>query len=351
MICENVLPQEGNKFDLELGVSLPDLFPNLNGVSEYVLQVSLADRGIKNLCFSNVMACLRFEKDGSPFHALIPRRAVPQVRAGQIQFIPQNASVELLRTFTTSRYVIEGTTAEEALESHLHESLHDLLDRLNRVLKAIPFADPSGGLIYSGAYSPATFDSFYFMLRGAADTRGHGRVAFHGGRTILRPPNLPAECENSLRRYLDGTTPLDDIKALLHTARVFLDGGVAEYVLLLSVIAAEVATQRFVHKKLLAAGVSEKRLKEMGKDLPYSVMLNVLVYAVTPKDKRPDTVLLGKMNRARKLRNDYMHYGLLPSEQEEIAEIYHDTEKYVEYLREIEAWLMEGDSTNKQGLP
>jgi len=273
-------------------------------------------------------------------HALIPRCAIPGVRSGQIQFIPKDASVELLRSFASSRYSIQGRTAEEALELHLEGSIHDFIERLNRVLRVLPLADPSGGLVYSVAYSKTAFDGFYFILRGHPKTPlGHGRVSPHLGRTLLRPPSLSLECESSLRSHLDGTLPVDDIAALLQSARVFLDSGVTEYVLLLSVIAAEVATQRFIHKRLLAAGASNRRLNDLEKDLTYSIMLNLVLCAVTPNGKKPTPDLVGKMNRARQLRNEYMHNGLLPTREAEVAEIYHSTKEYVEYLREVEAYL------------
>ena len=345
VICEDVLPQDGNRFDLELGVNLPDLFPSLESSPEYAVEVLLPDRGTRTLCFSNVMARLRFDKDGSPMHALVPRRSIPSVRVGEVEFIPRDASVELLRTFASSRYVIDGATAEEALESHLAENIHDFIERLNRVLKVLPFADPHGGLIYSVAYSPTTFDGFYFVLRGRSDTPfGHGRVTAHAGRTILWPPILSSEYVSILRRYLDGSLATDDIEGLLHSARVFLDGGVTEYVLLLSVIAAEVATQRFVHKRLLAAGASKKRLNDLEKDLTYGLSLNLILYAVIPKDKTPDPHLMGKMNRARQLRNEYMHNGLRPTDEKEIAGIYQSTKEYVGYLREVEACMDEADA-------
>ncbi len=112
--------------------------------------------------------------------------------------------------------------------------------------------------------------------------------------------------------------------------------GVKEYVLLLSVIAAEVATQRFIHKSLLGSSVSKTKLEEAEKDLTYSLMLNVVLVAVTPKNKKPDKGLLGKMNRARSLRNGYMHNGELPEDSKEIVDLYENTKEFVKYLRELD---------------
>ena len=109
-----------------------------------------------------------------------------------------------------------------------------------------------------------------------------------------------------------------------------------EYVLLLSVIAAEVATQRFVHKRLLGSSVSKNKLDEFEKDLTYSLMLNVVLISVTPENMKPDKELLGKMNRARSLRNGYMHNGELPDDPKEIMDLYEHTKKFVKYLRDLD---------------
>src|SRR5262249_30416963 len=259
---ENVRPKDGDKFQLELGVVLPDLFPNLEGHPEYVVPVA-HEGTTRELAFSNVMARLRFTRDEHLLHALIPRQALPKVRAGEVDFIPKEASVELLRTFSTCRFDIQGTTAEEALEEQCDACIHDMIERLNRFLKIMPFVDFAEGRVYSIAYSPANLPPFYFILKGDSEENlGHGWISPHVGRTMLNPPDLPSEQVALLTAYLGGTKNVDDVQALLHAARTFLDGGVNEYVLLLSVIAAEVATQRFVEKRLLATSVSKTKLLE-----------------------------------------------------------------------------------------
>jgi hypothetical protein len=45
--------------------------------------------------------------------------------------------------------------------------------------------------------------------------------------------------------------------------------------------------------------------------------------------------LVGKMNRARGLRNAYMHTGAIPKDHNEVVELFELTKRYVEYLRSI----------------
>jgi len=100
-LFEKVLPRDRSQFQLELGAILPDLLPNLEGKPEFTLLVA-NEGNTRDLCFSNVMARLRYVKDNQLLHALIPRRVLPLVRAGEVDFIPRDAAVELLRTFSTS---------------------------------------------------------------------------------------------------------------------------------------------------------------------------------------------------------------------------------------------------------
>lgn len=42
------------------------------------------------------------------------------------------------------------------------------------------------------------------------------------------------------------------------------------------------------------------------------------------------------MNRARSLRNDYMHDGDLPKDPKEIVDLYENTKRFVKYLRQLD---------------
>ena len=101
-------------------------------------------------------------------------------------------------------------------------------------------------------------------------------------------------------------------------------------------IAAEVATQRYVHRRLNEEGVSKNKLDNAKGDLKYSLMLNTVLNAVTPTARKPNNDLVGKMNRARNMRNDYMHNGIQPNDATEIAELYTRTVEYVKYIKSLE---------------
>jgi hypothetical protein len=66
------------------------------------------------------------------------------------------------------------------------------------------------------------------------------------------------------------------------------------------------------------------------------VMLDIVRFAVAPSGKQPDKELVGKMNRARGLRNEYMHKGVRPKDPGEIAALLDSTREYVCSLRAAE---------------
>lgn len=55
-----------------------------------------------------------------------------------------------------------------------------------------------------------------------------------------------------------------------------------------------------------------------------------------PSGKPVDKELIGKMNRARTLRNEYMHDGRLPSDPKEVIGLLESTKKFVQDLRQLD---------------
>jgi hypothetical protein len=336
-------PPPNKRFTLELGIVLPDLFPNLNDAPESEIGV-LIKGSIQPICFSNTMARLRYKKDDQELQGILPRCLLNQIGKGAMSKIPESASVELLRTMAATRFSIEGDSAVEAMDSHCESRIDIFIEALNRCLKAIPLVGDEARFPYSVAYSQATLPAFYFVLEGNETGKfANGWISPHIGRTIYNPSNLSDESALLLRKYLDGSAQPDDLDSLLYAAQSFLDGGVIEYVLLLSVIAAESATQEFVESRLSASGVSNNKLKEIVRDLTYSQMLNAFLWAVTPAKMKPNRLLVGKMNRARDLRNDYMHKAKAPLNSNEIADILSETRKFIGYLRAVSETLTKDD--------
>lgn len=97
-------------------------------------------------------------------------------------------------------------------------------------------------------------------------------------------------------------------------------------------IAAEIATTRYVHEKIIRAGISKTKLDEISDDLTFSKMLNVDLFLVAPANKKPDKDLVGKINEIRKKRNKLMHEGKFDADIVKLREMFVSTKNFISYL-------------------
>jgi hypothetical protein len=340
--CDNVPARADGTFDLEIGVVLPDLFPALDGKNEYAVDVAVEGMPARRVAVSNLISRLRYQIDGKPLQALTHRSVVGRVRKGEVELIPKDAPEEPLRTFVTSQFRIPGATAAQALDEHLSDTFDTLLLYLNQLLRMVSLIDEGPGRVYSTAYTRSTFEAFYFLLVGSStemEKLGHGRVMPHAGRTFFNPPTLSADQSVLLRRFLERTASPTDIHALIHAARRYLEAGALDFSVLLSVVAAEIATRRFVFDRCLALGVSKKKLEGYEADYKFSMLINVEMFVLTPPDLKPDRDLIGRINRARDMRNDYMHEGINVKDKATAYAVVGDASTYIKYIEGVRKQL------------
>lgn len=324
-------------FDLELGVTLADLFPNLNGKLEYSLSLIDDNRINQEIAISNQMVRIRYKVNSEDYLALAPRYVLKDFDLLKKLKFPENPPVDLLKTTISWRTILSGNTAEEALENSLIDSTQTFVKLINRFIAAnlaLSREDQPPYLVSD--YSFSSFDFIYFIIRGKDQSKlGHGRISNNLKAIALNPGNYDSIQSANLLKFIDGERVVSTPRALLISARTFLRNGNHSYALLQMVIAAEVATTQFVHKQWKENGVSNSKLKEYEKDITYSQMLNIHLYSLSPKDKKPDSNLIGDLNRARDLRNDFMHEGTFVVQQQELERLYLSTFSYLEYIESL----------------
>lgn len=328
-------PSAEGKLQLELAVVLQDLLPNLSGQSEYHLDVN--DAGEQHRIFvSNVMAKIGYKNEEGSFHVLAPRVAAFDLIGADVSPIPANAHPEIQKTMVACRFSMTGEDAEDALSSSL-EPLMDLFIRLvNRFITAQIMLSDKIHVVTTPIYERDSFDYMYLAMEGKqAGVICTGRIAANLGKGILNPANLSSQTAEALRPYLsDGVLP-DLAISFLRSARSHLQAGLRSYALLQVVIAAEIATTRYVHAKLLSLGVSRSKLRDSERDITFSQMLNIHIPALSAGGKAPSGALLGKMNRARELRNQMMHEGSVQLQKTEVHELYDAASEYIAMLTSL----------------
>jgi hypothetical protein len=336
---QNVRPKEDNTFGVEIAVVLPDLLPALEeGKYEYALDVTVGGMPKKRVAVSNMMSKVRYQVGDVHYHALVHRSLLGHVRDGKYEHIPKGSPEEPLRTFVTAQFRISGTTAAEAMDEYLSDTFDTFLVYLNHLLKHISMVDEIPGRVYSTAYTRSTFDSFYFLIMGDStepDRLGHGKAIPHAGRSFFNPPVLTPELSALVRSYLDGTAHPIDTDGLLHAAKVYLQAGATDFSILLSVVAAEVATRRFVVERYFALGVSKNKVDDFTADYKFSMLLNVEIFALTPPNMKPDRTLVGGVDRARQIRNDYMHDGKQVKDRSVAVTVLRDVTDYIKYVERV----------------
>ncbi|MGA9365145.1 MAG: hypothetical protein WBW16_12340 [Bacteroidota bacterium] len=327
-------PQDGNVFDFELAVSLPDLFPNIDGKLEYFLDV-LGNQGSKEtIAVSNQMARIRYKRNGEDYLALLPRYKLGMTEWFKQVGIPENSPVDLLKTTVAWRTSISGISAELAIENNIEERIEQFVCLLNRFLSAnLAISREDQPPYLTPAYSRSSFDFIYFILQGKVKgTFGHGRITGNLKTVMLNPEDVNSSQLLTLSKIARGEENLSASRALLYSARSFLRSGSLPYALLQMVVAAEIATTRYVHRRWIEEGVSKSKLKEYEKDVTYSQMLNIHLIALSPDNKKPDSELVGDINGARDLRNDFMHEGIFNVHREGLEKLYSSTRRYLDYI-------------------
>ncbi|MBU0686767.1 MAG: hypothetical protein KKB81_02785 [Candidatus Margulisbacteria bacterium] len=337
---DKIYPADKNKYFIELGVELPILLPAPEGENEFSINVP-CNSGVREYFISNQHIRLDVGHgalDGSAArYYVMPgpkiREAIKEFDLSEKPYI-----VNLMKTFVTSVFEIRGESPETAFEENLEKILQYLLVDLNKILFA--FRRLRSG--YRGIIPPyidlLILDKIIIAVWGK-DARVNTSMAFSANtaRVIEKPLRL------SKQEYLD----LKDInsdnwgklnyKDILLQAGSWLDVGNWTQALLQSVFAIDICVSKFTTKMLIDLGVSKNKLDEHGKDMTFSHVLNIDFVAVCPENKKPSKDLLGKINSARKLRNNLAHGKVAEATIEEAHSAFNVVSEMIEFIEGLAA--------------
>lgn len=330
------------EYTLELGVVLSDLFPIFDDALDYEIAVKPRRHGSKSLCISNQMVRVNENATGERWFSLQPKSVLK--RTFTEQSLPP---FEALRTMATMRFTLKGPTAETAVEGALEECCEDLGMALNDFLAGYAMIEDHLHSTHSIYYDSRSFSVIYLAVAGDnGEPRAH-RVTLNIGRGVLNPFTLSAPQQTQLNQYVSGAQPVDDVRLMLVSARTAFQSGSLHIALLQVVIAAEMATARFISFRYLAAGVSRTKWDDAKTELTYSQMLNLHLMVVTPTDRRPDVQIVALLNAARRARNELMHEGKFEISRERLEEFLGACGEYIAYLNSLA--LQPGPPANTPG--
>lgn len=337
-LFSRIEPDTNSEFTLEVGVELPDLLPNLNGRTDYWVDVKLDESRTRTLCVSNQMMRIDLIINDAEKLVIMPRYRTNDLKSEQYPItIDENTPTKYLKTMVSSQYTISGEDAEDALELNIGNVIDSFLESINVFLQANQMlasgdeypALPSG-------YDQTNLDYLYLALFGKSiHVNAFQRLTLNPGKVQLKPRSIDGTDADKLIAFLNGAQKFDDVHLMMSSAKNALDGGMIKFSLLQMVIAAEMATNRFVKKQLRSRGVSKSKLRKYEREMSYGQMLNVLLVSLAPAGMKPDSELLGQLNRARDCRNTLMHEGKMKMTRDELYSLYTATRNYIWLLSEI----------------
>jgi hypothetical protein len=327
------VPPKHGALTLELGLVLQDVLPDVDDLSECVLNVRDANGVVRVLCLSNRMSRFHFFDADKAWHCLTPRTVAfsgsAQLRRGNGPFVP--AGEELLHTVAAMRFEITGSTAEEAFEANIRSSADSFLTCINVALEAAR-ASRTGFRPVGRSVVWETAPPLYALVSNGNVT-SRTLIGLHGARAVLRPAPLVDDDAKSFRGHAAGTEVLTDVDRLLGEAISCWESGEYEFAFLQAVIAAEVETSRIVRAECLKRGISKARLDDTRRELTYSWALNIALPLVFDEPARPSQELIAAMNFARQRRNGLMHEAEFSMTRDEVHSLIQHTKDYIEAIR------------------
>ena len=136
-----------------------------------------------------------------------------------------------------------------------------------------------------------------------------------------QPFSLPLSAEENMRNmqtFLEkGASPLPWQGFLAEAKHAAFQIKNFKYAILEAFISAETMISSFLNQKKIEAGVSKSKLKDYETEVGISYIINVeLPMALGNGINSSDREILGHVDKVRKNRNDIVHKGKIPSEQE-----------------------------------
>lgn len=326
-----VHPKPDGTFDLELGVVLPDWLPNIeDDCPEYCLDVGAGDGNIYEICVSNQMGRMSYVVEGQQHHIVFPRHKLWRAYAADFAKIPIDAPEVATRSVATARFSIAGVDAREALGKHVKRCQETLIECLNKLATSVvALTRAKFPTLLAPVYDEATFDAFYLLLRGdRADLVTNWRVVSSLRQGMRRPSTkFDADTTSRMRMALRGAGKIDDLTRIIHMARCYTEGGIFEFALLQLVIAAEVATVRFVAQM--------SNTVNSASNTKFAKLLKTEVPKLCPQGMKPDTALIGRIDVARDRRNKVMHQAVFAASRAYLRTLHDDVQAYVEHLNGV----------------
>lgn len=302
----------GGEYLLSVAVELPIYFVLPLGVNEFEHSVRLGDAVEKITLFQD---CVKFYYgDFFSTDGHLRYKVLRQTEArGQVEAQPPPTGrkyIEKLKSVARITTPIRFQQRDRFVLYQLRPYCERLMQACNRLLEAERSTYFSMAWVYPYSLSFLSVDLYWVSLY--QNGRRVEAFPFMGNahRIALQPPHPAVPGDFTKVQAAAGTEDvfpdwwLYFCKAASHHGQQNYREAVIE-----AVIALEMALSQFVRKKWKERAVSQNAIDRAKRDVSLSIMINIELVALADPARRPSDQLIGKLNTARKLRNDIVHEG------------------------------------------
>lgn len=303
------VPPVSGKYTFEIATVLPYYLPNFDNAPDYAVCIEESE-----LVVSSRMLRCYYSEEGSktnPLQYFLVHRCVLNV------LLKQNPLTHIhpvpLRTFVTKRLTVDGTNAEQVIQTHYYSWVREFVTDLSRFLDSIRAASPKDGKNLLPQSATPFLSNFWIYVAGDNDKAGIAQFAGDMPSAAFRA--LSKLDENSVtraREFLATGSAIPIHESALALANTYLHYGYLGLALVQVCIACESVLAQIYESFLKSRGVSKAKYAESERDITFSQLLNLHLAASCDLTKLHDRdATLSRLNWARKRRNEMVHKGAL----------------------------------------
>jgi len=293
----------------EIATVLPYYLPNFDDAPDYAVRVGAAHLVVS----SRMLRCFFSDEknDTNPLQYYLVHRCalhdlLEQKRLTHIHPVP-------LRTFVAKRMIVDGTNAEQIIQTRLYSWVRDFVADLSRFLDSIRAASPKDGKHLLPQSATPFLSVFWIYVAGANDKSGIAQFAGDMPSAAFRSlSKLDVNAVQRAHEFLAAGADIPVHESALALANTYLHYGYSGLALVQVCIACESVLAKTYEAFLTSRGVSKTKYSEAERDITFSQLLNLHLAAardLSQLENRDD--ILVQLNWARKCRNDVVHKGAL----------------------------------------
>jgi hypothetical protein len=303
---------EGDEFTLSVAAELPIYLVLPEGLNIHKHTVVIDGASIDVTIYQD---CYKYYYGDyfSPDHIL--RYQVLRLPEAQEHIRAQPSSdckyVQKLRSVVRLTQPVRIRERDYFISHQLRRHCELLMEACNRIMEAERSIYYKMAWTYPYQLSFLSIDLFWVSLYQGSERKEAFPFMGNAARLTLNPSH-PGAAEDfaKITTAIGGQDTYPDWwlyygRAATHHGQQNHRGAVLE-----AIIALEIALSTFVRTKWRQRGVSNSAIKRAKDDITLSMMTNIELMVLSDPERKPSSDLIGRLNKARGLRNNIVHKGM-----------------------------------------